>query len=280
LRAFSGVATVNPGSLPGGQIMLLLDSKTAFVTGSGRGIGRGIALELAKAGANVVIADINEGDASHVVAEIEAIDGRAIALKIDVTDENSIKLCTDQALAQFQRIEILVNNAGVMQRGLNENTTTADLDLCYQVNLKGVWSVSRALIPHFKANREGKIINISSVAGRRGSKGAGPYCASKAAVISLTQALAGELGSYGINVNAVCPGTVRTPLWELTQKMLSGSDGEHQIDQLFKVAVASAPLRRPITPEDIGHAVVFLVSERARNITGQALNVCGGVMMN
>lgn len=260
--------------------MLLLDSKTAFVTGSGRGIGRGIALELAKAGANVVIADINKGDASQVMTEVEAIDRKAMALRIDVTDENSIRVCVEQALAQFKRIEILVNNAGVMQRGLNENTTTADLDLCYQVNLKGVWSMSRALIPHFKANREGKIINISSVAGRRGSKGAGPYCASKAAVISLTQSLAGELGSYDINVNAICPGTVRTPLSEHMLRMTSGSDDEHRIDQLFKVAVANAPLKRLITPEDIGHAVVFLVSERARNITGQALNICGGVMMD
>jgi NAD(P)-dependent dehydrogenase (short-subunit alcohol dehydrogenase family) len=260
--------------------MLLLASKTAFVTGACRGIGRGIAIELAKAGANVVIAGINEGDASHVVKEIEAISGRAIALKIDVTDENSIRQCVDQALAKFQRIEILVNNAGVMQRGLNEHTTTADLDLCYQVNLKGVWSVSRALIPHFKTNREGKIINISSTAGRRGSKAAAPYCASKAAVISLTQAFAGELGSYDINVNAICPGTVRTHLSEHMLRAISGSDDEHQIDQLFKVLVANAPLRRLITPEDIGHAVVFLASEHARNITGQSLNVCGGVMMN
>lgn len=259
--------------------MISLHSKTAIVTGGGRGIGRGICIELARAGANVAVADINEESAKLVAQEIESTGLKAIAASIDVTDEGSVTSCIDQVLAQCKRIDILVNNAGVMQRGLNQNTTTADFDLCYQVNLRGVWSVCQALIPHFRSIRRGKIVNISSIHGRRGPNGVAAYSVSKAAVINLTQALASELGSDGINVNAVCPGTVWTPMWEEIGRMLCGPDQE-KIDMTFKAAAEGTPLRAPIRPEDVGHAVVFLVSEQARNITGQALNVCGGFAMN
>lgn len=262
--------------------MTSLAAKIALVTGGGRGIGRGIALELAKADADVVVADLSTENASRVVSEIQALGRKAIALKLDVTNEQSIAECIDKALAHFGRIDILVNNAGVMQSVMDETVTTEDLDLCYEVNVKGVWSVSRALIPHLKKNGEGKIVNIASVSARRGHKSAIAYCASKAAVISLTQAFAGELGTSNINVNAVCPGAVWTPMWESMEKMLSGVSTPQQVEsqKTYKAVVEASLLKRPITPEDIGRAVVFFASDAAKNITAQALNVCGGAVAN
>lgn len=264
------------------SVLFNLTGKTAFVTGGGQGIGRGIVLELARAGADIVIADINEQGAADTVGEVTKLGRKAVALKLDVTDAKSIAACLAEALKQFPRIDILVNNAGVIQRGLNEKTTTEDLDRCYEVNVKGLWSVSRALIPHFKQIGEGKIVNIASIAGRTGHKLAPAYCASKASVISLTQGMADELGPSNINVNAICPGLIWTPMWESIEKMLGEPGKEHLVEQqqVFKSGIERTPLRRPQTAEDVGHAVVFLVSPQARNITGQALNVDGGLVMN
>jgi len=262
--------------------MINLKNKTALITGGAQGLGSGIALELAKAGADIIIADINTTAAETVVTEINALGRQAIALRLDVTDEASIKDCAQAALRQFPCIDILVNNAGVMQRGMGTNVTAEDFDFCYDVNVKGVWAVSQAFIPHFKNNGEGKIVNIASVAGRRGHEFATAYCASKAAVISLTQSLAAELGPGNINVNAICPGIIWTPMWEKIEGMVNDTDSEAVISQqeTFKENIKMTPLRRPQTIEDIGCAVAFLVSSAAKNITGQALNVDGGAMMN
>lgn len=259
-----------------------LNSKTALVTGGRQGIGRGIALELARAGADIIVADKDVEGAAAVVSEIEALGRKALALRIDVTNEEAVEQCVGKALECFPRIDILVNNAGVIQRGLGEDVSTADLNLCYEVNVKGLWSVSRAVIPHFKRNGEGKIVNISSVAGRKGHRIASAYCASKAAVISLTQSLADELGPDNINVNAICPGIIWTSMWKNIERMLSGRNNEKPVEQRqgFESIAKRTPLGRAQTAEDIGHAVVFLVSPQARNITGQCLNIDGGLMMN
>ena len=263
-----------------------LQGKVAVVTGSAQGIGRGIALELTKSGADIVITHLDNiqdrENAEQTVVQIKAEGQKALAVVLDVTDSESIAACAKTVFANFPRIHILVNNAGVIQRGLGDDTSIQDLDLCYAVNLKGIWAVSDAFIPHFKNHSEGKIINIASVAGRKGHAFAPAYCASKAGVVSLTQSLADTLGPSNINVNAICPGTIWTPMWESIEGMAGQTTDKKSINEqaAFKASIAKTPLGRSQTAEDIGHAVVFLVSERAKNITGQALNIDGGLLKN
>ena len=259
--------------------MMALGKRIAFVTGAGQGVGRGIALELAHAGANIVIADLNRQKGEEVVTEIKALGRDAVALSVDVTDKASIEQAIAQALIHFSQIDILVNNAGVMQKALGEQTSVADFDLCHEVNLKSIWLVTEALTSHFKAVRGGKIINISSAAGRRGIGDFPAYCASKAAAISLTQSLSQSLAAFDINVNAICPGLIWTPMWEQIDGMVTDKD---KVDErkAFSAGVKDTPLGRPILPEDIGKAAVFLASDSAKNITGQSLNIDGGSCLN
>jgi NAD(P)-dependent dehydrogenase (short-subunit alcohol dehydrogenase family) len=173
----------------------------------------------------------------------------------------------------FGGMDILVNNAGVLGT-LRRAVSLDDWDRAYEVNLKGVWIMSRAVVPAFKARGGGKIVNIASIAGRHGGPLHPHYAASKAGVISVTQSLALELGPRNINVNAVCPGLVRTDMWTKLEGMV-GREGF--VDEIL---ATRCPLRREQTPEDIGNAVGFLASSDARNITGQALNVDGGIELN
>lgn len=261
-----------------------LENKVAFVTGGGQGIGRGIAHKLAKAGAKVVVVQRNLTKAEEVAAEINHGLGEAMALHLDVTDTTSIDACVQEALSHFSCIDILVNNAGVGQQSFALDTQPEEFDLCYDVNLKSIWAVVNAFLPHFKTHHTGKIINIASIEGRQGTAMQPAYSASKAAVISLTQSLASLLGPEGINVNTVCPGPVWTPQQENYQRLAS-QRGEIATDKVneesfFQDFVDQIPLRRVASSEDIGDAVVFLASLQAKNITGQALNVDGGVFMN
>jgi NAD(P)-dependent dehydrogenase (short-subunit alcohol dehydrogenase family) len=155
--------------------------------------------------------------------------------------------------------------------------------MCYEVNLKGIWIMSRAVAPHFKDRGGGKIVNIASIAGRVGGAGLAHYNASKAGAISVTQSLAGELGPSNVNVNAVCPGLLWTPMWRQLEAMFGGDETPETVDRrvVFERFIeTNCPMRREQTPEDIGNAVAFLASDDARNITGQALNVDGGIRMN
>lgn len=262
--------------------MGILESKVAFVTGGGQGIGEGIAIELAKAGANVVVAQRNLDNAETVASKIRKLGRESIALQLDVTDIASIKNCAETVRENFSRIDILVNNAGIGQKAFELETSSEEFDLCYNVNLKSIWTQINEFLPYLKAHNEGKIINISSIEGRRGTKYQPAYSASKAAVISLTQSLSALLGSDNINVNAVCPGPVWTPQQENFQHLFNKDKAENPINEenFFKDYVEHIPLRRVATPQDIGCAVVFLASPQAKNITGQALNVDGGLFMN
>ena len=250
--------------------MKVLDNKTAFVTGGGQGIGRGISLALAAAGANVVVVQRHIDKAEEVAAEIKALGRESLGLSLDVTDEASVKEGFQQALNRFSKVDILVNNAGV---GGFEEGGEEEFDLRYDVNLKGVWRVTNQFIPHFESNKDGKIINIASVAGRKGYGDFPAYCASKAAVISLTQSLASALGPSNINVNAVCPGSIKTAQLEQYRDKCGDLD-------LYENIAKSLLLGRLPTPEDIGETVVFFASSCSKNITGQALNVDGGYFMN
>jgi NAD(P)-dependent dehydrogenase (short-subunit alcohol dehydrogenase family) len=190
--------------------------KIAIFTGAGRGIGRGISLVFAQNGAVVFVADINVEDAKTVAAEVEKLGQQALALHVDVTNQESVDAMVREAISHFGRIDILVNNAGVIGADGWESRDTSseeDWDVIYEVNVKGMNRVTRSVIPHMKQRRYGKIINISSQAGRQGAPD-NPYAISKARVISLAQGSATELAPYDINVNAICPGILRTPMWE------------------------------------------------------------------
>jgi NAD(P)-dependent dehydrogenase (short-subunit alcohol dehydrogenase family) len=259
----------------------------AIVTGGGRSIGRGIVMALARHGADVVVADINLDDARSVASEVSGAGRQSLATSVDVTKQESVERMVGDVIERFGQIDILVNNAGVIGAPgweSREDLTPDDWDMIYDVNVKGVARVTEAVARHMKERRYGKIVNISSIAGRSGSQVNLAYGASKAAVINLTQATALQFGPFNINVNAICPGLLWTPLWHKIGEHVSSSSANKEglgprevFDRRIK---ATTPLGREQTPEDIGNAVAFLASESARNITGQAINVSGGSHLN
>jgi len=248
-----------------------LQGQNALVTGAAQGIGRGIAVQLARAGCRVVIADRDLARAEATAQEMQTAGHEVIALLVDVTDATSVDECVQSAIARFGRIDILVNNAGIHCEKIGEESTAELFNKCLDVNLLGVWRMTQALVPHFKAQGAGRIVNVASINGRKPWVDTPGYSASKAAVINLTQCLAMQLGAANINVNAVCPGGVMTAMaHSFTPER---PDIEREI-------IESRLLKRPLLPEDIGHAVVFFASPQARNITGQALNVDGGTVLS
>ncbi|OAI42180.1 hypothetical protein AYO38_03280 [bacterium SCGC AG-212-C10] len=261
-----------------------LEGKVAIVTGGGRGIGQGISRVLAREGATIVIADIDLENAEKTAQELNADGTKTAVIDCDVTSEASAESAIASAVNGFGRVDILVNNAGVVGKHVGGGVITLeDWDMCYQVNLKGTWIMARAIVPHFRSQGAGKIVNIASIAGRLGGAGMAHYNASKAGAISVTQSLAADLGPMNITVNAVCPGLLWTDMWRSLEAMIGGDDTPERVDQrnVFERFIATnCPLRREQTPEDIGEAVAFFASDAAKNITGQALNVDGGIRMN
>jgi 3-oxoacyl-[acyl-carrier protein] reductase len=245
-----------------------LDDKIAVVTGSAQGIGRAIAETLARRGAHVVVADIKIEKAQTTTQAIAASTGRrAIAVQANVADSASAQAMIDRAIEEFGRIDILVNNAGTTRDNLIVRISDADWDLVLGVNLKGAFNCSKAAVRPMMKQRYGRIVNISSVSGLAGQAGQTNYSSSKAGLIGFTKALAKEVGSRGITVNAVAPGFVST---DLTKEILSKVQDE---------AIKATPLGRLGTVEDIANAVAFLVSDEASFITGQVLSVDGGMVM-
>jgi NAD(P)-dependent dehydrogenase (short-subunit alcohol dehydrogenase family) len=260
--------------------------KIAIVTGGGRGIGRGISLVLARNGADIVVADLVADNARSVADEVRAMGRKSLALSLDVTSQVSADAMVESVMAEFGRIDILVNNAGIIGAPGWESRETPnddDWDMVYAVNVKGIAKVTNAVAPHMVQRQYGKIINIASIAGRQGSPRNPPYNVSKTGVISLTQAQALDLAPHHINVNAICPGLLWTPMWEritARESMTPNPEGKSQ-RQLFEDYVQRmVPMRKEQTPEDIGHLAAFLASDFAHNITGQAINVIGGLLMH
>ncbi len=255
-----------------------LVGRKAFVTGGGRGIGRGICLALAKAGVDVVVSDVILENAESVAAEIRGLGREALSAGIDVADRSSVEVAIKYALEKFGNIDILVNNAGVIKQAPILELTEEDWDLVVGVNLKGVFLCSRAVIPHMVERKSGRIINIASISGKNGFPGQAAYGSSKFGVVGLTQVMARELAQYGITVNAICPGIIYTWMWEYLSS-LAAKELKTTPEEAFKrISTEHIPLRRPQTPEDIGSLAVFLASDEAKNITGQSINVDGGMV--
>jgi NAD(P)-dependent dehydrogenase (short-subunit alcohol dehydrogenase family) len=219
----------------------------------------------------VVIADRDLAQAQATAQDMQAAGHEVIALLLDVTDAASVHECVQAAIARFGRIDILVNNAGIHSENIGEDSTVEQFNKCLDVNLLGVWRMAQALVPHFKALGTGRIVNVASINGRKPWADTPGYSASKAGVINLTQSLAMRLGAFNINVNAVCPGGVMTAMADAFT---------HDRAVMEQEIIQSRILKRPLLPEDIGHAVAFLASPKARGITGQALNVDGGTVLS
>ena len=244
-----------------------LQGRVALVTGASQGIGRAVALELARAGALVAVAARNEARLAEVVAEIEAAGGQAAAFALDVASEESIKSGAKAVIERFAKVEILVNNAGITRDGLAMTMKRADWDAVLGTNLTGAFLLTQALLRPMLKNRWGRIINISSVVGRTGQGGQVNYAASKAGLIGMTRSLAREVASRGITVNAVAPGYIETAM---TSKL----------DEKQRTAImTSIPLGRAGTEAEIAESVSFLASESAGYITGHVLDVNGGMFM-
>jgi NAD(P)-dependent dehydrogenase (short-subunit alcohol dehydrogenase family) len=255
-----------------------LEGKVAVVTGAGRGIGAGIAMVLARHGADLVLTDRETSGAEETAVEIRRGGRKVLVLQHDVTSWESTETVARKAIAEFGQVDILITNAGVSKSVPFTELTGEEWDRVNNVNAKGVFLSCRAFAPHMIERRHGKIVNISSMVGKEAIPFFAHYCASKFAVIGLTQSMAKELAPYNINVNAVCPGVVRTPLWDPLLEQLSVNKNITP-DQAWSEFVEGIPFKRPQSPEDIGEVVAFLASDRARNITASAANVSGGQMI-
>lgn len=262
-----------------------LANRVAIVTGGGSGIGRGIVLAMAREGADVVIPDIQVVNAEKVAAQVKDAGRRALAMKTDVTSAADVKAMIDRAREHFGKIDVLVNNAGAASPpGMPfTNNTEEDWDRTFAVNTKSIFLTSKAIAPYFIERKGGRIINIASIAGPIASLTMPPYSVAKMGVITLTRIVAKELAPYGATVNAICPGVLYTQFWERLAAHMAQTNPAYRgmtPRQVFEKRVADlVPMKREQTPDDIGWTVVFLASDEARNITGQAINVDGGVVM-
>lgn len=258
--------------------------KVAVVTGAAQGIGAAVALRLADEGVNLVLADIKPAEETALAARAKGV--RALIVRTDVRERAQVQDLMDKALAEFGQIDQLVNVAGVGICNALVDVTDEDWDRTMDINAKGTFLTCQLIGQYMAKRRQGRIVNISSIAGKSGSENLVPYCASKGAVIVLTQSMAKALGPAGINVNAVCPGLVWTPMWRSTATWISNNSPayagkEVTPEEVYENAVMlSTPLRKPTTPEDIAATVAFLLSDEAKMITGQAINVCGGIQVH
>jgi len=257
-----------------------LGGQTAIVTGAGRNIGRAIALELAGMGADVVVAEVDEASGERTAEEVRERGRKALALPTDVTRLADLQAMADRTVAEWGRIDILVNNAGIHRSAYTADVTEDDWDRLLAVNAKGVFFASQAVLRHMVKARRGNIISVASMAGKMGLKTSLVYGITKAAVISMTKSLALAHAADGIRANCVCPGIVETDMIfqidrEAGEKLFGLKPGEY-----LKQRVEQIPLGRIEKAEDVANLVGFLASSKSSYMTGQAINVTGGLVMH
>lgn len=257
---------------------MALDQRVVLVTGAGAGIGHAIARAMAVAGARVACADIDESAAQSTADAIRSGGGESLAVAVDVGDLQQIDRMVREVTDRMGRIDVLVNNAGVTIRKYIMDVTEEDWDRIHRINAKGVFFCLQRVAREMIGTGGGSIVNIASISGRgyAGTSNAA-YSASKGAVISMTRTASQQLGEHGINVNAVCPGVTRTPLLERSMARRAKAMNV-SVEEAERSVIATVPIGRLNDPEDIAALAVFLASPAARNITGQAMNVDGGII--
>jgi NAD(P)-dependent dehydrogenase (short-subunit alcohol dehydrogenase family) len=250
---------------------------TALVTGAGGGIGRAIALRLARDGRDVAVLDLDLAGANLTASQVRALGRRAIAVQADVAQRSAVRDALALAQAALGDIDLLVNNAGILKTAPFLEVSEADWRQILAVNLDGVFHGCQAVLPGMLARGAGCIVNMSSWVGKKGVPNHAAYSASKAAVIALTQSLAGEIAGRGVRVNAVCPGLVVETQMRAEAEALSKAQGLPDVHTRVQTLV---PMRRAGVPDDIAGVVAFLASADAAYMTGQAINITGGLWMN
>jgi len=244
---------------------MLLKEKVAIVTGAARGIGKEIALELAREGSAVVIADINAQTLAKLEPEIAALGAQTLTVAVDITNYAQVEEMVNKTLDKFKKIDILINNAGITADSLLIRMKEQDWDRVLAVNLKGTFNCTKACSKVMLKQRSGKMVNIASIIGLTGNAGQANYAASKAGIIGLTKSVAKELGTRGINVNAIAPGFIQTEMTDVLPEELKA-----------KMLEATA-LKKFGQPQDVGSLAAFLASEKANYITGQVIRIDGGM---
>lgn len=253
-----------------------MDNRVAIVTGGASGIGRAIGLRLAREGIAIGVADINLAQAIVIAEEIERAGGQALPVQVDVSKPAQIYAMVDQVVAAFGKLDIMVANAGVSRALPMQEVTEAFYDWMTSINIKGVFFCDQAAgLQMIKQGHGGKIINAASISGRKGSAYQSVYCATKFAVIGLTQSFAAELAPHQVTVNAYCPGIVETPLWTTLDQDFADIPGTARLSE----RISGIPLGRVQRPEDVAGLVAFLVSPDADYITGQSYIQDGGKLM-
>jgi len=256
-----------------------LAGRTAIVTGAGRGIGRATALQFAREGADLVVPDLDLATSRETADAIRALGRKAAPLQMDVTRMDDIRRMIETCVGEFGKIDILVNNAGITLVRDPLALSEADWDRTLNLNAKAVFFCSQAVAREMVKRRSGVILNAASISGRAGKPMMVDYCASKFAVIAITQSLALALAKHGIRVNAVAPGIVDTEMWAGIDREWSALEGK-PAGTMKQSRVGAIPLGRIETPEDVAKVYTFLASDEAAYITGQTVNVCGGLQLN